>query len=90
MVKNSPANAGASGVVVLIPGSERYLGKGNGSLLQYFCPGNPMDREAWRAAVLGSQESNRTEHTSRNPIHLITSQRLYLQTPSLWGLGFNL
>ena len=53
MVKNSPANAGASGVVVLILGSERYLGKGNGSLLQYSCPGNPMDREARRAAVLG-------------------------------------
>ena len=53
VVKNLPANAGASGVAVLIPGSGRSLGKGNGSLLQYSCLGNPMDREAWRAAVHG-------------------------------------
>jgi len=37
----------------LIPGSRRSPGEGNGIPLQYSCPGNPMDREAWRAAVHG-------------------------------------
>ena len=35
----------------LIPGSERYPGKGNESPLQYSCLGNPMDRGAWQATV---------------------------------------
>ena len=35
------------------PGSGRSPGGGNGSPLQYPCPENPMDRGAWRAAVLG-------------------------------------
>ena len=30
-------------------------GEGNGSPLQYSCLENPMDREAWQAAVHGSQ-----------------------------------
>ena len=41
----------------LIPGSERTPGKGNGNPLQYFCLGNPMDRGAWRATVLGAAQS---------------------------------
>ena len=48
MVKTLPANSGDEG---LIPGSERYLGEGNGSPLQYSCLGNPMDRGAWWAIV---------------------------------------
>ena len=43
-VTNLPINAGDAG---LIPGLERSPGEGNGSLLQCFCPGNPMDRGAW-------------------------------------------
>ena len=31
----------------LIPGSGRSPGEGNGNLLQYSCPENPMDRGAW-------------------------------------------
>ena len=50
VVKNPPANAGDVG---LIPGSGRSPGEGNGNPLQYSCLGNPMDREAWRATVLG-------------------------------------
>ena len=35
--------------------------EGNGSLLQYSCLGNPMDRGAWRAPVHGvTKESNMT------------------------------
>ena len=30
-------------------------GEGNGSPLQYSCLGNPMDREAWWAAVHGTE-----------------------------------
>ena len=48
VVKNLPANAGDSG---LIPGSGRSPGEEIGSLLQYSCLGNPMDRGAWQATV---------------------------------------
>ena len=47
MVKNLPANAGATGDVGLIPGSGRSPGEGNGNLLQNSCLENPMDRGAW-------------------------------------------
>ena len=45
--KNQLANAG------LIPGSGRYLGRGNGSPLQYSCLENPTERGAWWAMVHG-------------------------------------
>ena len=48
MVKNLAANAGDMG---LIPGWGRSPGKGNGSLLQYSCLGNPMDRGAWQMGL---------------------------------------
>ena len=50
MVKNMPANEGDLG---LIPGLERSPGVGNGSPLQYYCLGNPMDRRALWATVRG-------------------------------------
>ena len=57
LVKNPPANAGDAGS---IPGSGRFLGKGNGKPLQYSCLGNSMIRGAWRAAVHGvTKESDR-------------------------------
>ena len=46
--KESACNAGDPG---LTPGSGRSLGEGKGNPLYYFCLGNPMDREAWWAAV---------------------------------------
>ena len=48
MVKNLPANAGDPGLIL---GMGRSLGEGKGNPLYYFCLGNPMDREAWWAAV---------------------------------------
>ena len=48
MVKNPPADAGDEGS---IPGSRRSPGVGNGTLLQYSCLGNPVDRGAWWATV---------------------------------------
>ena len=53
MVKKTPANAGDTGAVGLIPGSERSPGVGNGNPLQYSCLGNPMDMGPWRATARG-------------------------------------
>ena len=43
-VKILPANAGDPRDAVLIPGSRRSSGEGNGNPLQYSCLGNPMYR----------------------------------------------
>ena len=51
VVKNLPANAGASGDVISIPGPGRSPGGGNGNPLQYSCLGNFTEREAWWATV---------------------------------------
>ena len=51
MVNNPPYDAGS------IPGSVRFPGMENGNLLQYSCPGNPMDRGTWRATVHGTTKS---------------------------------
>ena len=50
-------SAFSAGDADLIPGSGRAPGEGDGNLLQYCCPGNPMDRRAWRAAVHGVTKS---------------------------------
>ena len=59
----SPALAGDVRDAGSIPGPERSLGEGNGKPLQYSCPENPMNREAWWDRVHGSQESDMTEAT---------------------------
>ena len=46
--KESACNAGDLGS---IPGLGRSPGEGNDNPLQYSCLENPMDREAWQAAV---------------------------------------
>ena len=46
VVKNPPANAGDTGLIL---GLERSPGEGNGNLLQYSYLGNPMDRGPWWA-----------------------------------------
>ena len=55
VLKNLPANAGDIGS---IPVSGRPPGKGNGNPLQCSCLGNPMDRGAWQATVLGVTKSH--------------------------------
>ena len=58
--KASVCNAGGLG---LIPGLGRSPREGNGSLIQYSCLENPMDRETWWAAVHGvAKESDTTKH----------------------------
>ena len=51
MVKNLPANAGASGDAGSIPKLGRSPGKENGNPLQYSCLENPVGRGAWWATV---------------------------------------
>ena len=51
VVKNPPANAGATGDAGLIPGSGRSPEEGNGNPVQYSCLGIPMDRRTWKATV---------------------------------------
>ena len=63
VVKNLPANAGNLGDAILIPGSGRCPGEGNGNPLQYSCLKNPMDRGAWQATVHGVAELDTTETT---------------------------
>ena len=57
VVKNMPANAGDIRDNSLTPGSGRSPGGEHGSLLQYSCLENPMDRRAWWAIVHGVAES---------------------------------
>ena len=51
MGKESACNAGDAGDTGSIPRSGRSPGGGHGSLLQYSCLENPMDRGAWRTMV---------------------------------------
>jgi len=48
--KESACNVGYLGSVT---GLERFPGDGNGTLLQYSCLENSMDRGAWQATVHG-------------------------------------
>ena len=57
VVKNMPANAGDTRDMGSMPGSGRFPGGGNGTLLQYSSQGNPMDRGTWRATVHGTTKS---------------------------------
>ena len=53
MIKNLPATAGDAGS---IPRSGSCPEERNGSLFQYSCLGNTMDRGAWQAIVHGVAE----------------------------------
>ena len=53
LVENLPDNAGDTIDEDWIPGLGRSPGGRHGNPLQYSCLENPMDREAWKATVLG-------------------------------------
>jgi len=47
VIKNPPANAGHTGDMDSIPGSESSPGGGHHNAFQYSCLENPMDIGAW-------------------------------------------
>ena len=57
MAKNPPVSVGAARDALLIPGSRRSPGGGNGNPLQYSCLENSMSRGAWPATVYRAAES---------------------------------
>ena len=57
VVKNLPANAGNPSS---ISGSGRSPGEGSSHSLQYSCPENPMDRDAWQATIHGDAKESDT------------------------------
>ena len=57
VVKKLPASAGDLRDGCSIPGSGRFSGVGNCISLQYSCPENLTDREAWWATVHGATRS---------------------------------
>ena len=74
VVKNPPANVGDLREAGLTPGSGRSPGEGNGNPLQYSCLENPVDREAWQAAVHGvgkswTQLRQLSPHTTKQLLH---------------------
>ena len=77
VLTNLPAKAGDVEDISLIPGARRSPGGGNGNPLQYSCLGNPMDRGAWRATVLGVVKSqtwlNMCAHTVYIPFSRVSS-----------------
>ena len=69
VLENPPANAGDTGSAGLIPGLGRSLEAGNGSLFQYSCLENSMDREAWKAIVHGVTKESDTTEGLNNTMH---------------------
>ena len=59
VVKDLPANVGATGDTSSIPGLESFCRGANSNPLQYSCRDNPMDRAAWRTVSMGWQSRTR-------------------------------
>ena len=57
MVKNPPADAGGARDAGSNPGTEEFLGGGEGNPLQYSSLENSMDRGAWWVSVPGVVKS---------------------------------
>ena len=62
VVKNAPANAGATGDTGSILVSGRSPGRRNGNPLHYSCLEKPMDKGARQATVRGVEELDTAEH----------------------------
>ena len=68
--KESACNAGGPGS---IPGSGRSLGEGSGTLLQYSCLDNSLDRGVWWATVHGVAKSQARLSNSHTHTHTHTA-----------------
>ena len=64
----------------LIPGSERFLGRSYGNLLQYSCPENPMNGRAWQAMVHNVAKSQ----TLIKKLNTHTHTHIYSTQPSVF------
>ena len=73
--RESACSAGDLGSIL---GSGRSSGEGNGDPLQYSCLENPMDREAWWAAVQGV-EKGWTQLSDQAPTHILCVSSLDLR-----------
>ena len=58
LIKNLPANEEDASSIL---GWGRSPGEGKGNPLQYFCLGDPMDRETWRATAHGVSHNSETK-----------------------------
>ena len=77
VVKNLSANEGDVRDSCSIPRSGRSPGEGNGSPLQYSCPANPTDEEAWQVTVHGvTKDLDMTEQLKSNNIHEKNPEKL--------------
>ena len=72
-VKESTCNATDSRDVGWIPGSTRSPRDGKGNPLQYFCLGNPMDREAWSERV-GHTWATKHQQKIKDPMQITATQ----------------
>ena len=80
VVKNLPADAGNTG---LTPGLGKSPEVENGNLLQYPCPGNPMDRRPWWARVYGVAKSwTHRAHTHADSARWILKVQRLKKQPS--------
>ena len=71
VIKKIPSDTGEAGDVGLIPGSGRTPGGGNGSLLQYSCLENRIDRGPWQATTY--RDANSWTQLSKGYILFISS-----------------
>ena len=84
-VKNPPADSGDAGGVGSVPGLEPGR---HGHPLQHSCWESYTDRGAWRAAVHGVTESDRTECLTAQLERYYNSDECHcLVRPTRWGLG---
>ena len=64
------------------------LGEGNGTPLQYSCLENPMDREAWKAAVHGVAEGRkrRSDLAFTFPLHALEKEMATHSSVLAWRI----
>ena len=82
--RESACNAGDTGDMDPIPGSETPPGGGHGNPLQYSCLENPMDRGAWWATVHRVAKSQ----TGLKRLSTHTCIHIHIPRPLLPTIGF--